>query len=209
MTARKLSKNLQRGLVLWLDGSTNWTTAYDKSGSGNDFTINNSPTTQRILGQKWWDLNGTNQYLSRSYTPSFTAVTVNMWINVDIVNGFVLLDDSNQNLFAQITTWGYINFATQVNGYNNLTWTLPFVGTWKWVMATLTYDWVTKKIYSNWVFDTSVAKTWTITTSSYIYIWAYQWLWYYADWRIIYPMIWNRALSQSEIRQLYQETFIK
>jgi hypothetical protein len=44
---------LQRWLVLYLPGVVSGTTAYDMSGNGNNGTLNNSPTSQRIYGRKW------------------------------------------------------------------------------------------------------------------------------------------------------------
>ena len=75
---------------------------------------------------------------------------------------------------------------------------------WKWHFIVWTHDWTTSRIYLDWVLKDSLNKTinfqwwnysiWARQNNSEFHLWQIQWL-----------RIYNRALSQQEIQNLYQE----
>lgn len=219
---RNLSKNLQRGLVLFLDWSVNGTTAYDKSGNGNNGTLVNTPTSQRIQGLKGWSFNGSNQYVDfwnisavnfwtwdfsisfswKPWTLSTYMRIVNKYNSTPTNNWFVIDTD-----WTDSTKWFFWTYDWNTSSLTTATWFYQ-----NWIIAHYTFtrvSWVLNA-YKNWVlFSTSWALTARNMSNSHnVYIWQLLW-WWYASWQIIIPMIWNRALSEWEIRQLYTETFIK
>ncbi len=69
MQRNSLPSQLKNGLVLWLPGDVSGTTAYDASGSGNNGTLVNTPTSVRRQGYKGFGFNRTNQYITFSSHP--------------------------------------------------------------------------------------------------------------------------------------------
>ncbi len=57
MQRNSLPSQLKNGLVLWLPGDVSGTTVYDASGSGNNGTLVNTPTSVRRQGYKGYDFN--------------------------------------------------------------------------------------------------------------------------------------------------------
>lgn len=217
--ARNLPKVLQNGLVMWIDGSVSWTTAYDISWSSFNLTTTNSPTTQRILQNKWFTLNGSNQRIDSASTAFGigNTWTINYWINPVSSSNFPIWmpGPSNVNTIALFLSssclLGYITNTTWAN-WKQYKWNTT-VPTNKWTMGTLTWDGTSMKIYFNWIEDTpyTVTQNDAVTQASgnkTLNIGSQGGSLFY-NWKIFNYMMWNRTLSAKEVEMLYYSTFIK
>lgn len=205
--AKNLPKQLQNGLVLWLDGA-----GKDLSGNANNGTLINSPTKVRVLQNDGLTYNGSNQYITTSLPAAMTTMTDSVWINTNGGNTMIVSDDQSNNrngcmyFSAGNNTLNYIfnNGSSYINVASTITLTNNV-----WYNAVGVYDGSAIRIYINGVLNNSTAASWTPQN-----VWAYYQLAAQAgitnfNWKIINPMRWNRALSTKEIEMLYVSTFIK
>ena len=100
------------GLMLNLDAGNSasypgtGTTWYDLSGNGNNGTLINSPTFNNSIAGGAFTFNGSNQYVSTSYTPSNTC-TISIWFYNNLN-----YTDFNRGIFStyNYTTSSYNGF---------------------------------------------------------------------------------------------------
>jgi uncharacterized protein (TIGR02145 family) len=210
------------GLVGWWPFNGN---AQDESGNGNHGTVNGATLTADRFGNvgKAYDFNGTSNYIDMGNSPnlSFTgSFTVACWINPDSVprpfnqNGFntmAIVDKAIQN-----TLGGYrldytadsllriVGFQFQLSNANIRT------RRWTHLVYTLNSLNQTTKIYFNGVLDKTIANVSALTISS-TNLWVGaasatngfpNQLWFGG--KIDDIAIYNRALGQEEITNLYQ-----
>ena len=206
--------SLTQGLVgYWSLDEGNGQTANDSSGNGNNGTLTNGPkwTTGKNIGAL--DFDGTNDYVdlgSGSSLDITSTLTLSAWIKPDVVSGdrhIVAKASSNnvsnrayfiraQNANAQfvIVQGGTANAIAQTSAFT--------AGQWTHIVGT--YDGVTQRIYIDGVEKNSTARTGAIdseTGKAYIgTIFPTNALF---DGQIDEVRIYNRALSASEIRFLY------
>jgi len=105
------------------------------------------------------------------------------------------------------SSWTLRNF---VDGDSYDIWT---IAAWEWQHIAMTWDsWAVRSNYINWklVWAEWTPYTWTFDTLSWEYFriaynTASQGYW----WDITEVMFWNRALSDTEIQQVYYSTYIQ
>jgi hypothetical protein len=215
---KNLPKNLQNGLVLWLDWKVDGTTALDASGLANNGTTVGSPTTQRVVQNNGFVFNGSSQYMTIPSTMVNlnSTFTFNIWIkpisNWAIISKFLSewdmlsrFDNTNKTI-----TFDYKN--------SSLTWSLlttPNNSIESAVYSMVTYvrnsAWV-RFIYINgilkasgWGWDTATNNasifylnvTNTGTPSEYL------------NSINLNTQFYTRDLSATEIQQLHKATYIK
>ena len=206
--------NLRDWLVLEYNWSNNWTTTlYDTSWNRNNGTMVNSPTISRIGQHKQIGLNGSNQYVTCSYSPNITSpITFSFWYKTS----------ANYSTTSWIITWKFNwwnNYWIWLNTSNLLTFYVWWSSNWQlsdnWVtndwkrhQVVAVYDWTNIKLYRDWVLKWTLAS-WTCSPTWNLRIWTF-WdvLWYYFNWNIKDSIIYNRALSANEVQQLYYSTYI-
>jgi hypothetical protein len=216
--------NLLNGLVLWLpmdEGSG--TIAYDYSGYGNNGTLYNGSTicggidacplwVDGVVG-KAISFDGVDDYV-RANTINVPYLTISAW-----VKWFTFFPDgtghaivSNSNYAAD----GYMLYQATGSPYNRIQ---AFVYTSsivmlasnslldinKWYHVVLTYDGSYIKLYINGVLDKQVAQSGTIKTTTNPFLIGSTYTTTGAKFNGIIDevMIFNRALSDDEIKQLY------
>jgi len=111
-------------------------------------------------------------------------------------------DDPNWLRFIGSDNWWQIKWDTW-------DWQWSVLTPWKWyhIVAILNI-WNSISIYVNWSLDvTQTASAWTLFSSANdIFIWSESWwLSRLTNWDIWLTRIYNRVISQSEIKNLYQE----
>ena len=146
------------GMVLNLDagftssypkGNLQW---YDLSGSGNTGTLTNGPTFNSFSGGSIV-FDGTNDYVSQTYTKLSNGLTLNAWMKTTSTRSVKsYLGDASNNIVGDTTNDVWIGFGV-TNGklnYNN---------------AKKTGDWGTSQYYSNQSVNDGDWKSVTVTHS--------------------------------------------
>ena len=195
--------SLREWLVLdlneqWQDLSWNW----------NHWTLVNSPIVVRQGKAKWLSYNGSNQYLTSSYSPNITSpITFSGWYKTS----------ANYSTTSWLILWKFNwwnNYWLWLNTSNILTFYVWWSSNWvisdnvatndnKWHKYDAIYDWTNIKLYRDWILKQTLAS-WTcspIWNLRFATFWDV--LWYYFNWNITSPKIRNRALSDKEIQALY------
>jgi len=221
--SRNIPKQLQNWLVLWLDSN-----GKDLSGNWNNGTLVNSPTKVRVLQNDGLSYNGSTQYINTNFSAlSTNSFTLNTWFKTSTaqVNGllFWTYSASTTVFFWQDTNWDwlhklsfYLRDSNGVQTAQDSTCNSNVMNDGKYHMATLSVNRSDNIVtqYFDWVLTNTISKTftWNFTNWYTRLVWWYNWSgWQLPDytWYCINPMIWNRALSQTEIEMLYISTFIK
>ncbi|MCF7865652.1 MAG: LamG domain-containing protein [Candidatus Pacebacteria bacterium] len=218
------SSSLDTGLVgLWsFDGKdmNGTTTAYDRSGSGNNGTLTNGPTPAIGKMGQALSFDGTNDYVSADTTPldSLTTMTASFWINSqDLTTNYLRImqkgdssgatkgfgivvsgtDGKLVGFYQPNYTTGEIRARTSITLSSN-----------QWYFVTMTYDGVsTLKIYINGV-DVSETSTspdinWAAGANAFAIGRRAGASSSYFKGSLDDIRIYNRALSASEIKSLY------
>lgn len=211
--ARNIPKQLQNGLVLWLDGTGN-----DLSGNWNNGTLVNAPTKVRVLQNDGLGYNGSNQYVTVPQPYNFSNTNqlsfgcwvypTNAWFsmaNISKVDGgtnqFFIANNGNQ------VNWQiFWNDAT--SSYATAEGSIPSN---KWSFVFITYDWANIQHYINsaLISTTAVAKSINAATSPVYWTWSNGSGLHFWSGKIINPLLYNRALSPTEVQLLHKATFIK
>jgi len=230
--AKNLPKNLQTGLVLWLDWTVDGTTARDVSGSLNNGTTVGSPTTQRVVQNKGFVLNGSSQYVNTNFVPQFWTVsfTMSVWIKTST-------SQADKRIFWCYNAWSTPNTILHIISHdpaiasNNRIWhelrcsnnivallnygTYP-INDWQYHLATIVVNRTTNFVHAyldGWlVLSTAVTFTGTFTADTRpSTVWAILAPTATSFWagNAVNPMIWYRDLSHTEVQQLHKATYIK
>ncbi len=215
------NNQLTNGLVgLWsFDGADmSGTTAYDRSGSGNNGTLVGGPVpTIGRLGQAL-SFNGTSQYITAGSSSVFdftsSPFTLSAWIYpTSLSNGPVPFYKGryrSNGYYAQILSTGEVDFLTNQSGSNQLSKTnTGSIVTGKWQLLTITRSGTSVRIYVNGIDKTTTAGSHSdpVSSSDTFAVNTYN----YAGYQNTYIMsgsiddvrIYNRALSQADVTQLY------
>jgi len=214
--------NLDKGLVLWLPlddvNSTNYT--LDFSGYGNDGKLFNYPCnpatcnlTSGVLG-KALSFDGVNDYVNAGNSSIFNsqAFSVVLWLNSAIIDSSY--DTAIHKGLDYDREWGILRYAStngggitayiynSSNGQFELRSIVPEVG--RWYHGALTFDGQTARLYINGTLMVSriiignrkiTAHNLTIgSMSDPTHFW---------NGTIDEVRIYNRALTEEEINQLY------
>lgn len=209
---RNLPKQLQNWLILWLDSN-----GKDLSWNQNNWTLVNAPTKVRVLQNDGLSYNGSNQYVNcpsinnSNFTISIWASLTSLSTQYAIFSKYYIWTDAQTSWF--IDTYLSNTFRLWINSWwvlytTSLTFA-PIIN--KLYLLTGTYDWTTLKLYINWNFNNSVSSPAPNISTTPIFVGAFSWTspWAYAPMKWLNPMIWNRALSATEIQQLYYSQWIK
>lgn len=186
------------------------TTAYDRSGQGNNGTLTNGPT--QAIGKVGQALNfdGVDDYVvvgSLSNPPSINAITMSSWIywksstesyntileNYGGSSGYGILLRSDQKIASYFNnSGGYIDGGGS---------SVPF-NTWTHIVST--YDGANVKIYINGVLDQTLGWVGSFSNNTNLRIGHDQFgAGRYFNGAIDDVRIYNRALSASEVKLLY------
>jgi hypothetical protein len=216
------SSNLSNGLVTYwtFDGKdTPWTsssaaTTLDKSGNGNAGTLTNmGQSTAPAVGKigQALQFNGTNNYVQSANTLGISGAatrTIAFWAKAAGSDGMMVsmgTAGTNQMFGAMIlgSHW-YLNGFGGGNDYDT-----GVVADTKWHFHTITYDGTT----ANWYLDTNkIGAGFThafATVDSRLLVGLRIDALYYFPGTVDDVRIYNRALSASEIQQLYQQGVAK
>ena len=226
---KKLPLNLRDWLVFWGSWDTSWTTYYDASWAWNNGTFVNSPTLSRTGQHKQYTFNGTTQYITLPNTNITSNLTVWAWIKTSttwttkmIILNYTQANDPTAKVAwwqFNITSWNFIQFTswkftwTTLNtDYKAVTW-VTNICDWKYHLVVWQWNWTSLLVYVDWRLEatTAWANAPVYTSNVRSNIWTNEYTpWtriHYFNWIIENPMIWNKALTQTEIQQLYYSTF--
>lgn len=210
-----LSGTLTNGLVAYYPFCGN---ANDESGNNNNGTVNGATLTADRFGNEnsAYSFNGTSNYIfnnnSVNLPTGVSSITISAWVKTNSTYwGRTILDYGG----SQSTVTG---IGTGTNGGGNINYFYGFGSSsypqniiipnqWVHLIATYDFSTLTSKVYANGVLlSTTNGITMSVTNGT---IWIgrglfrpsndpYYWLGELDD-----IAIWNRALSQTEIQQLY------
>ncbi len=225
--ARNLPKQLQNGLILWLDSA-----GKDLSWNWNNGTLVNAPTKVRRLQNDGLSYNGSNQSVTVSTSLPMVAYnwdrTWSAWVYLNVNNVYNTIFNYSGGTGVDNKYWwewfninnvwkAYTRFFTQANSQELWGYGTTVLSTWKWYMITavkIGINITDCKIYVNAVSE-SLTNASIGTLTANITAWTpFVWVrWNTTElpmnWKILNPMIWNRALSATEIQLLHKCTFIK
>jgi hypothetical protein len=194
------------------------TTAYDRSGNGNNGALTNGPT--RAIGKVGQALgfDGTDDYIlvSRNSAIEPVIVSVATWVKLGVAatsqaayskivekshrtSGTAISYDVGSNYSGN----GKFFFEASDGSYNAVqSTTIPVAGTWYHVVGV--YDGATSNIYINGVLENTVSDTGSITyNSDNLFIGQNGSNGERFNGVVDEVRIYNRALSESEVKQLY------
>ncbi|MBU4122855.1 hypothetical protein KJ959_04155 [bacterium] len=186
----------------------------DKSGKGNDGTIYGASWDEGKYGQAL-NFDGSNDYVDCGSEPDLlptNSVTYSLWVNpavMDVNRGIVVSDTKYNGGFNLFTIWNTHTYRiyANINGVLKLYGGPPVnVGQWTYLVAT--YDGSTIRLYVNGIeYGSGLSAPGTIIGSTKIRI-AGTTTGTVSNWKglIDETVIYNRALTATEIRQLYTST---
>ncbi len=193
----------------WAFDEGSGTVANDTSGNGNNGTINGATWTAGKVGSGALQFDGSNDYVQLANAINFTATTtVALWLNPSGTSTFVspvISAAYNNNAFG-------LNFGGNSNG--RITWAQNGEGgyilspnTWTFVVAIfsgVSGNWQVSW-YKNGVFDSTTLSTTVLNPLQIRYIGGYR-NGQTVPFKIDEARIYNRALSASEILDIYNDT---
>lgn len=175
----------------------------------NTLTVNGATSGASGKISNCYDFDGVNDNLNKTgLSKAFTAITVSLWFNADTISGwwenrcFHLENSSNQSIIYLETYLGKY-YAICWVGWSNwvLNPTTPTPPTSTWTHYVVTHTGSAMEMYIN---GSSVATGWSawfsVTADEVIIGWTTSSWW---DWKIDEVWLWDRALSWSEITELY------
>lgn len=211
------------GLIGWwpLDGDGN-----DMSGNGNNGTVNGATkTTDRFgINNSAYSLNGLNNFINLN-TPLRDSFSVSLWVNVGEFktytapgNNFIgstILSTFHNNvpstgfqisLAAPQSNYGRNWAAFWCNNGCKAAFSNNLISTGDWRLLTATYNGSSLKYYSNGILDTIVESSF-VNNSKNVFIGAREYHIngpdFFFSGKVDDIGIWNRALTESEIKRLY------
>lgn len=209
--------NLENGKILEISKPNVSWTYYDQTGSGNngsetdvtDSALNKNNvmsfngTSSRVTFPDLWLFSWASDFSICFWQASNSVTTdqdiINLWWEYDIKVKYNFA--GNWKIKFQNFDW-----ATELNVFSN-TAVNDNISRFITVIYKNTWD---AEIRINWVLD----NTGTLNTNPQVLtgtntIWANEnQTWNFYDWQIIQPMIWNRALSDEEVQQLFYSNYI-
>ena len=156
-----------------------WTTVYDISGNGNDWTSANTPTKWRIWQHEYMTFDGSSDYVSM--WDLWNAKSISFWINLDTTTEKIF-EETSWN-WVSVSSWT-LSYPQRDNAYINISDTDTVSTWWTHIVLTSTTD-VALTAFTLW-------KIWTT----------------YWNLDITNVKIYDTALSETEIQQLYYTEFI-
>ena len=202
----------------WKFDEGSWTTAYDSVGS-NDWTLVNSPTWTTGKINDWLSFDGDDDYVITD-TESVTSggtITISKWIKFERLDVTEFFFDSGPSsgasgprIFLGKYSDNIIRFYTRDENTGYSTYSTSTVDTWVWYHLVFVIDNGTWYIYINNSLDNSSDQntSWFLWTDQYLF-----WAGRGSDWNLLRHCqsiideiwIWNRALTDTEISELYND----
>lgn len=186
-------------LVDWSLATNNWATlTIDHLGYGNNAYSMSWGTNIKISPypyELWWK---DNFSIAIIFKPNDVSILQQMlWIYRDSTSAWITIPIYYSDLkFVKYTWW--TSATLQVAAW---------LTAWQWYFAVYIYDWSNMKIYIDWNLVWTLATTWLIDTmSSWRWaIWDNNWILDQAfNWVVSYLKVFNRALSDYEIKLLHK-----
>jgi len=216
-----IPENLKASCKLFLEGTVSGTTAFDSSWAWNNWTLVNSPTTQRSQWYKGFVFNGSSNYINWGVSSSLklSTISISLWVKWTTTWWYYILAKA-----SEATGW-YMAYSVQQSSsviklrfkytswasFLDITWS-RIINDWKYHHIVATYNNGNLKLYVDWFLDTS-GVWWT----NLYYNWDVQlMIWAgldssisgYYPWTVSNILIFNKELSITEILQLYYSFFI-
>ena len=207
------------GLIIYLDANNSssyagtGSTWYDLSGNGRHASLISSPTYEGFGLGKYLSFDGSSNYATIPYTITDNSITVGFWYYSKIFS-------SNSSLDALISNYtsGISGFDVRLNSSTTINLAISFslsesqvsfgtINNNTWYYVVFTYDGATIKTYLDGVLKNSTNKVGTRDNGTQICIGTSAFdTGRKATCGIPQVMIYNRALSDSEILQNYNAT---
>jgi len=206
---------IEDGLVTLLDAensksySGSGTTWKDLSPNQQDATMNSAPSFTTVDNIKHFDFDGTDDYfeISNYYNMNITnAVTASCWVKSNTTNwtgtGSIM---SKRNQFIIHPENGSKQFRWYVHagGFDSTNHYHPSFDITQWHNWTGSYEGTTIKLYLNGILVNSKARSNTISSSTSSLTIGED-IGRFLDGRIAYCMVYNKALSDAEVKQNYE-----
>lgn len=207
------------GLIIYLDANNSssyagtGSTWYDLSGNGRHASLISSPTYEGFGLGKYLSFDGSTNYATIPYTITDNSITVGFWYYSKIFSSNSFLDALISNYTSGISGFDVrLNSSTTINlaiviagGESQIS--IGTITNNTWYFIAFTYDGATVKTYLDGVFRSSTNVVGTRANGTQICIGtsAYDTN-RKATCGIPQVMIYNRALSDSEILQNYNAT---
>lgn len=202
------TSSLQNGLVSYWKADQTSGNLVDSVGS-NTGTNNNTVTFAAGKLNNCAVFNGSNQNFSvgTSLFTSYTGLTINLWVNLDIIDtfqGFMWKsDDTTYSIGLRVTDANKISAQITTGTETGITANTSLT-TATWYMATVNYDGANINLYLNAAVDaTAVPKTGNLKTSADTVYLGSQVNNTYLDGKLDEVGVWSRALTETEIKYLW------
>ncbi|MEW5805435.1 MAG: LamG-like jellyroll fold domain-containing protein [Patescibacteria group bacterium] len=210
-----------KGLVgYWTFDEGTGTTAYDYSGNNNTGTLTNGPTWQTSTNCKKGGcllFDGVDDYVMASDSPSLDITpnfSTGAWIKADLFPTFSSILSKAFQGSATTFNYGFWSYSGGTvrgaigDGINyNLGDYSSSLSTGQWYYVIFTVDGSKLKLFINGQLDRSTLQTVTPAVNNYnVYIGSDSSNSYRFDGTIDEVRIYNRALSEAEIKAIYEAT---
>jgi hypothetical protein len=214
------------GLIwYWPFDEWNWTTVKDISWNGNDWSLSWTIVPAWTGWKVWWalDFNYNSVITKSTFWDNVSSMTINAWI-YPRSTGYAATIVSKDNWPWDLIDYRSWYFSLWWTWTGSIYWFKAALWTWdahnrldiwsaaeivlnKWNNVSIIYNGNTMKLCLNWVCSESMKNTWNISTTNNIpvRIWMINYN-YYFDWVIDEVRIYDRALSDFEISNLYNST---
>jgi hypothetical protein len=204
------------GLVsYWTFDEASGTTAYDRSGNGNDGALTNGPTwtSGKVGGALSFD--GVNDYVdipSNSVLNPTTAITVSAWIKSAVSSEYpgAWQVVSNYSSYILGTSQGgskAMCFIVHTNTWNySYCYTVSDPENWHHFVGTYDKTISEEKLYVDGVLRSTTTASGNLNNGGGLHIGHRECCGEYFNGRVDDVRIYNRALSESEIQAIYNAT---
>ena len=202
----------ENGLVGWwkLNGD-----ATDSSGLGNNGTISGALATtgQNGIASNAMSFDGLDDYITISSPNNLSpsSITISGWLYLNNTGNWMMINRGGSSTPGAYYVFGYLNGSNEIIefsmtdalGVRTSMATTIFINTWIHIVATFDSLANTKRLYINGVLmGTSIASVSRANITSPLYFGRYT-SGYYTNGLIDDNRIYDRALSATEIQQLY------
>ena len=209
---------IEDGLVTLLDAgnsksySGSGTTWIDLSPNQQDATMNSAPSFTTVDNIKHFDFDGTDDYfeISNHYNMNITnAVTASCWVKSNTTNwndtGW-LMSKRNQFLLHPRTPNKQFDWYIHNGSFRPISVSNASFDITQWHNWTGTYDGSYQRLYLNGIQVNSNAQSGTLTSSTSSLFIGQDLGTRFGDAKIAYCMVYNKALTASEVKQNYEAT---